>query len=313
VRVAALCLVSALVACGTPAETPAPTPAATVAPLSERAAERASEAPPSAPPSMVTAETLGSGTPEQMQSLNLATALFNEGKLREAEDGYAKAAEGPVNGTSVSARLALADLWASRGAHDKAGPAFERLLDDARLIAEVQMVAGRYFASQGKDASARHALEAALVLQPDLLPALSLLGIVQARSGRAAEGAQTLAKYEARLERYVRAVSDMTTPPGDRIEAIKLLSTVVDERCVTALIRALRDPVPHVRLVAAQFLAEEDDPAALTALAESALSEADPESRIAMALIFKRARDRAIAETAAPPPSMPPPAAPSAR
>ncbi len=310
-RAAALMLASALVACTSP--TSAPTPAAPQTTPPVPATERASEPPASAAPSMVTPDTLGPGTPSQVQWLNLATSMFNEGKVREAEDVYAKAAEGPVTGTSISARLALADLWASRGAHDKAGPAFELLLTDARLIAEVQLVAGRYFATQGKDASARHALEAALVLQPDLLPALSLLGIVQARSGRATEAAQTLAKYEARLERFVRAVTDMTTAPGDRIEAIKLLSTVVDERCVTAMVRALRDPVPHVRLVAAQFLAEEDDPTALTALSEAALAEADPESRIAMALIFKRARDRAVAETAAPPPSMPRPAASSAR
>jgi len=311
VRFAIAGLLAALSACGAPGETPPPAP--TPAPPPSSAVPPASAPPASAPPSMVTAETLGPGTAEQAQSLNLATALFNEGKRREAEDWYAKAAEGPVTGASISARLALADLWASRGAHDKAGPAYERLLDDARLIAEVQLVAGRYFATQGKDASARRALEAAIALQPDLLPALSLLGIVQARSGKAAEGAQTLARYEARLERFVRVVTDMTVPPGDRIEAIKLLSTVVDERCVTAMVRALRDPVAHVRLVAAQFLAEEDDPTALKALSEAALSEADPESRIAMALIFKRARDRALAETAAPPPSMPRPAAPSAR
>jgi len=303
--------VALFAACADPPSTPTPPTLPPTTPPSVPASSASTVAPPppaSGAPTLVTAETLGPGTPAQEQALNVAKAYVAEGRVREAETWFAKAAEGPLTGTAVSALLASADLLATRGDTAGAERLYQRLTEEARLIPEVQLVAGRFYWGQGKDATAVHALEAAVALQPDLLPAWSLLGIVQARAGRGVEAARTLTEYEKRLNKFVRRANDLTQTPGDRIEALELLSTVVDERCVDAMVKALRDPVPAVRLVSAQLLAEEDAPEALTALSEAALAEADPQARAAMALVFKRARDRAVAETAAPPMSMPAPA-----
>ncbi len=299
-----------LAACADPPRAPALTaaPSTTAPPVPASSASTLAPPPPvSGAPTLVTAETLGPGTPAQEQALNVAKAYVAEGRVREAESWFEKAAEGPLTGIAVSARLASADLLATRGDVAGAERVYARLTEEARLIPEVQLVAGRFYWGQGKDATAVHALEAAVALQPDLLPAWSLLGIVQAKAGRGVEAARTLTEYEKRLNKFVRRANDLTQTPGDRVEALELLSTVVDERCVDAMVKALRDPVPAVRLVSAQLLADEDAPEALTALSEAALAEADPQSRAAMALIFKRARDRAVAETAAPPMSMPAP------
>ena len=263
---------------------------------------------PSAPASLLpTPESLPEGTPTQRAALNRAKVSLLAGRDREALAGFRQAMEGGMTGTSVSAALATAELLVAKGREAEALELYQQLVERARLIPEVQYAAGRFFWERGDDAAAQRALETALLVQGDFLPAWRLLGMAQARAGKKTEAGRTLTEYELRLGRLARRAGDLARTAGDRLSALQLLSMLDDERAVSALVDALKDPERGVRTAMADILAEEEDPAALVALAGAALSEQDPDVRLHLADALARARLRARAETATPLPALPRP------
>ncbi len=305
--VAALAPVALMSACTPP---PPPSGAPTV-PASGPAAEPVSgppTAPPPAsqvaPPHALSAAELKPGTPSQLRALELAKRALAGGRDREALSHFQTAMTGALNGTSLSASLAAAELLSQRDA-EGAAAIYERLLDEARFVPEVQFTAGRFFFVHGRTGSAKRALEASTLLQPDFLPGWVLLGTVQAQAGASIEAAATLTEYERRLNAAVRRANDMVLPPGDRLAALEVLALVDDDRATRALVTALRDPVAGVRVAAAELMAEDGSAEALQALAEAVTSEQDPAMRAALFPFLARAREQALKETRSPLPALP--------
>jgi tetratricopeptide (TPR) repeat protein len=306
-RPLALAAASLLLACR--AESPAPTQVPASAPPSGAASTR----PPSATalptaPAPPTPETLAEGTPTQLAALNGAKAALAAGKDREALALFREAMEGGMTGTSVSAALAAAELLSARGRDAEALELYRQLVVRAQLIPEVQFTAARFFWTHGDDKGAQAALENALVVQPDFLPAWRLLGMAQARAGKKTEAGRTLTEYELRLGRIVRRSADLGVPAGERLGALVLLSMLDDDRGVEALVKALKDPDAGLRAAVAEMLADENAPEALAGLASAALAEKDPDVRLHIATQLARARAHARAETASPLPGLPRPA-----
>lgn len=309
-RRALLSLALLLGACRSQPPAPAPSPAS-APPSTLPSAPPSAAALPTAP-APPTPQTLAEGTPTQLAALNGAKAALAAGKDREALAMFREAMEGGMTGTSVSAALAAAELLTARGRDAEALELYRQLVSRAQLIPEVQFTAARFFWTHGDDKSAQNALESALMVQPDFLPAWRLLGMAQARAGKKTEAGRTLTEYELRLGRIVRRSADLSVAPGERLGALVMLSMLDDDRGVEALVKALKDPDAGLRAAVADMLADESAPEALAGLAEAALAEKDPDVRLHIAAQLARARAQARAETASPLPGLPrPPVAPS--
>ncbi len=313
VQVATVAAALALWACDAREKPAVPTIPAAPATATPSAAPAPSAAPSAAPSdalplgAMQSVVTLDPGTPTQQAALNAAKEELASGHEKPALEHFRKAMQGPLTGTSVSAALATADLLVARHHTDEAAALYKEMLHTASLVPEVQFAAGRFFWERGDDASAIGALQATLALQPDFLPAWQLLGIVQSRAGRNGDAGRTLTEYELRMNKFVRRANDQARPPGDRLAAVQLLSTVADDRAVEATVQALHDPVAGIRLAAAQILAEDEAPEALQGLSEAALAEKDPDLRVVLAGLLDTARHRAHREAAGPLPALPAP------
>lgn len=256
-------------------------------------ADAAAENPLLAAPPEKAAGAMPDPTPEQTLALDQAQRALAAGQAAEALAAYRRAAVGPPSGVAVSAALAAAELLETTDRPADAAALYAEIRQRAPTVPEVHLAAGRFLWRQGEDPLAILALRQAVSLQPDLLPAWSTLGAALVRAGRTEEAGRALAVYEQRLDKLVRRLEDRTQSAEARIEVIDLFATLRDKRSTEALIKALEDAHPDVRLAAAGALAEDEDPAALTALARAALAETVPVSRMVMREILGRARERA--------------------
>jgi len=263
------------------------------APEPKEPPDSAEENPLLAPPPPKPTWALPDPTPAQTLALDQAQNALAADRNDEALAAFRRASVGPPSGVGVSAALAAAELLEAGDRLAEANAVYAELQRKAPAVPEVHLAAGRFFGRHGRDGPAIDALKRAVALQPDLLPAWSTLGVTLTRAGRDAEAGRALAAYEQRLDKLVRRLEDHSQPATVRVEVVDLFATLRDARTTTALIGALRDPHPHVRLAAAGALADDDDPKALRALARAALAETDPVSRRVMKEILGRARTRA--------------------
>ncbi|MFN3197007.1 MAG: HEAT repeat domain-containing protein [Bradymonadia bacterium] len=227
----------------------------------------------------------------QLEALKKAKSELNEGRTRAAYRIFKSAMNGPDLGIKLSAGLAAAELAELEGEVKEAQALYERLINLGSEVAEVHLLAGRFFHRTGDSARGIDALRAATNLQPDLLPAWLSLGQVLIERGRHDEGATALVQYERRLNALSRQLEDEQVPLGDRLAIVQLLGTLNDERSTALLIKLLKHHGPLIRASAGEALAQDDDPEALVALSEAALQERDPEVKRALTGAMLQARE----------------------
>lgn len=273
---------------------PAPATGATPAPAPPPPG--ATGGPPATPP------PVDEGTAEQLQALERANAALDRGDEAAALAEYTRAAQGPVTGAAISATLAAAELHDTRGRPAEARALYQRAVEIAPQMAEIRYAAGRFFAGLGESPLADVELREAIRLQPDFLPSYPALAGVLAQSGQPDAAAALLLGYEQRLQALTTRLRDPARSDADRVAVIDLFALLDDDRATRALIDALADPSPHVRLAAADALTFDPDPEALVALARAVESEADPIAKRALAASLRRAQATVEASMAKPPP-----------
>ena len=211
--------------------------------------------------------------------------------------------EGPMSGASVSGGLAAAELLEARNEVEAARAIYKTLLERARRVPEVHLLAGRFYWRQHDETRAIEVLRRAIRLEPELLPAYMTLGVVLGASGRSDEAARMMLDYEVRLGQLAKRAVDPSAPLDDRLAVADLFATISDDRATTALITLVRDREPKLRMAAASALAHDASPEALVALAEAALAEPDPVTRGVLAWALGQAKEQAQAAVEAPAPS----------
>ncbi len=287
-------LILAMAGC---AKTSAPAPAS--APVTAPASGAPSLAPASAQ-GEVAARPLGPsdplppGTEAQDAAFESAQAALAAGDEGAATTHFLAAAKGPATGTFVSASLAAADLLTRRGRVAEARTVYEAVLAVAGHLAEVQFTAGRFFAGQEAPERAIEAFQAAVRVQPEFLPAYTLLGALLVQKGQKEDAARMLLEYERRLVERLRQVDAPRAPEVERLATIDLLSVLVDERAEGMLRRLLTDDSPAIRMAAAVAVADQDEPEALVALANALTEERDYTARQVLKEALGRARERAL-------------------
>jgi tetratricopeptide (TPR) repeat protein len=286
-----------LLGCSKDAPAPATAPASAApasAPASAAAGAPAGAAASDAPPSAPAPGELPPGTEAQDARFEAAQAALAAGDEAAALPHLLAASEGPVTGTRISASLAAADLLTRKNRPAEARALYEALLSAAGHLAEVQFTAGRFFAGQEEPDRAIEAFQAAVRVQPDFLPAYTLLGALMVQKGLKEEAAGVLLEYERRLVDRLRQAEAPRSPEAERLATIDLLAVLVDERAEGTLRRLLADPSPAIRMAAAVAVADQEEPEALVALANALTAEHDYTARQVLKQALVRARERAL-------------------
>lgn len=228
---------------------------------------------------------------EQAEALKKGKAALRAGQTEAAYRMFRSAMGGPDLGAAISGGLAAAELAEILNRPDEAEALYERLLSRGNEMAEVHLVAGRFFSRRGDAARGIDALRVATRLQPDLIPAWLSLGQILIERGRNTEGAAALLEYEQRLGAMTQQLEDEQIPVGDRLAIVQLMGTLNDERSTQILIGVLKSPEPLLRAAAGESLSDDSDPQALVALSEAALAEQDPRVKRALAAALLSARE----------------------
>lgn len=299
------CAAAALSGCKDRPAPAAPPPVVDAAPAAPR--DAAAPPPDQGPPA------LKPDTAAQLEALERGNAALAARDFAGALPHFLSASQGPPSGAAVSALLAAVEALEALDRAPEATELVEKALRLAPAVPEVHLAAGRFFAGQVDHVRAVRHFERALALEPDLLPVYPLLGAVLVKADRPQDAANTMARYEARLNRLLQGLRAPTETPDARRHAIvDLLALLDDERATEGLIAALRDPHPQVRMAAGGALADAPTAEAVVALSEAAVAEQDGVARRVLAANLARARD-ALAATlgAPPPPTLPPPRPPA--
>jgi hypothetical protein len=236
-----------------------------------------------------TAPVPSTGSADQLMALDAGNTALDAGQNEQALAHFRVALTGPVNGAWISAGLAAAGLL-EKPAPGEARALYLRLTEVAP-IPEVHFAAGRFHGGQGDAPKAAEALQRAIELEPDFLPAYPLLGGLLVQTGREAEAAPLMLKYEQRLQRATRRLGDPALGLDARLAIVELFGVVDDERTLSALIDALGANKPELRTAAAGALMELGEPTAVQALAKAALAETHPMAKQLMIAALRRARD----------------------
>ncbi|HWE27248.1 MAG TPA: HEAT repeat domain-containing protein [Polyangia bacterium] len=190
-----------------------------------------------------------------------ATALYNKGKaalenrmLSEAVDDFTKATTSATDpDLRANAWLGLGAAYGELGDHTRAVAAYEQVTvlrpDDAdawRVLAEGMAAAGK----RDKQAAA---LEHVIAIEPDDLAAYLDLAGVDVAIGKAEQSKDVYVRYEGRRRDAVVQLGK-SKDPAARAAAADALSGARDAGTARALVLALTDKDPGVRIACAEAL-----------------------------------------------------------
>lgn len=281
----ALSLLLLLSGCESGADAPAPTIGA---PPKRSVPERAPEsAPPEEPipeesvdegvdaPSPLAPTELPEGTADQQEKMNLARAAFLSDRYEIAEGLFAELAKDkPVTGTTVSAAIALAQIFIETDRPDRALSLLKDVSENAKDIPEVLLVIARVYRQLDQPAQALQTFDRALQVQPNYIFIYTEMAQIFFEQDDPERAQQLLLGYERQLELLARALEDPEeSSEEERIYLIDIFAMIQDERAHQALIKALEDPAPQVRALSAQALGELAVPEAKEALERMAIED----------------------------------------
>ncbi|RAL20211.1 hypothetical protein DL240_17670 [Lujinxingia litoralis] len=236
----------------------APTdPSAPSAPNAGAADGNAPSANPDAPAPARPSGQLPGGTPEQKEALMEAKLAFVQERLVEAEDRFKAIAESePVSGESVSAAIALGQIYTETGRQQQALTLYTNLRERVAGLPEVLLVLARTLADMNRPEEAIATYEQALEGQPDYIFLLTELAQLHLEQGRKERASELLYTYEQRVHTLANRLEDHSAPAEDRLYLVDVFGFVDDDRAYRALMHALDDPYPQIRRAAATTLGE---------------------------------------------------------
>ncbi len=257
----------------------------------ETAAETSTDEDPDAPgqpsatedPSAQHSADLPEGTEEQDTRFMQARTAFLTDDYERAEALFEELAfDEPVTGQTVSAAIALGQIYVETDRQQEAAELFTDLQDHVADLPEVLLVLARTYAELDKPGLALQAYDRAYEQQADyifILPEMAKILIQQDQQDRAAD---LLDRYEERLQRFVTKLEDPdNTPEEKRIYLVDIVGLLHDERAHQALQVALDDPSEPVRVEAATALGEMGVFEAESALRQTATDDESEAVRLA--------------------------------
>lgn len=212
---------------------------------------------------------LPEGTEEQQALLNEGRKAFLSDQYEEATEIFEELAfDEPVTSDTVSAAVALGQIYLETDRSDEALEMYDNLFEHVSHIPEVIFVIARVFDDLDEPMRALRAYDRAYELNNDYIFILPKMAEILLQDGDEERSGQLLYRYEQRVHQF----SNLLESPDEvseehRIYVLDILAMLHDERSHRALTNALADPAPQIRADAA------------TALGELAVSEAEDDLR----------------------------------
>lgn len=242
--------------------------------------EHSKTAPDNAPSDPLSDE-LGDGTQDQQTLLIQAKTAFLMDDYDIAEGLFRHLANSePLSGPTVTATLALGQIYSESDRKADALELYKSLVEDVPDVAEVQLVIARAYVNAGESTAAMRAFEKTLELQPDFVFVHAELGNLFLQAGRNDDAAAAFLKYEQRIYTMAKALENPETPDAERLQIIESFGLITDDRATEATVAALTDKHPQVRLVAAATLGELNVTAAREMLEKMAIDDPDMQVRM---------------------------------
>lgn len=211
-----------------------------------------------AAPSAFAPTQLPEGTQEQQDKMNLARAAFLSDRYEIAEGLFAELArEEPVTGTTVSAAIALAQIFIETNRPQQALALLTEVREVAQDVPEVLLVIARVYRQLGQPAEALRTFDRVLLVQPNYIFVYTEMAQIFYEEEDPERAQHLLLRYEQQIESLARALEDPEEfSEEERIYLVDIFAMVHDERGHQALIKALDDPSPEIRARAAQALGD---------------------------------------------------------
>lgn len=213
--------------------------------------------PPQQPQPMVGG--LPEGDEQQQQLLLEGRTAFLNGDYEQAEEVFEQLAfDDDVSADTVSAAIALGQIYVETGRPDEALQMYEQLEEHVQDVPEVLLVVARGYARAEEHQQAIDTYEQVYLEEPSyifVLPELAELLVGQGQNERAGE---VIAEYEYHVVDLSSQLEDSDeTPEYERIYIVDIFSWLDDERAFEALEQAAEnDPSEQVRAQAALALGE---------------------------------------------------------
>lgn len=224
---------------------------------------------------------LGPGTPEQETLLIQAKTAFLADDFEVAEGFFRHLANSePISGPTVTAALALGQIYIDTDRKDEALTLYKSLAERVPDIAEVQLVVARAYAGTGETTAAIRAFQKTLELQPNFVFVHTELGNLYVKAGRNDDAGAAFLKYEQRIYAMAKALENPETPDEQRLQIVENFGLITDDRATQAIVTALTDAHPQIRLSAAATLGELNVTAALERLEQMAIEDPDMQVRM---------------------------------
>jgi tetratricopeptide (TPR) repeat protein len=317
----ALSLLCALLLCG--CQPSSPPPQGPSGPRTQTVAEATGQPPAPAPrpdpehealaQEMERLTALKEPTEEQRRLLGLGKLALDRGDAEGAISAFAQLQDtGPLSGLKLSGAIALADLYREREQHERAIALLERMQAQAPPTPEIALVLGRCYKSARRREEAILAFRDALRMQPLFLQAHVEIGGLLLELGQEEASGQAFLEYEREIYRYGKLLEAADTHPADKKKIAEAFSLMADDRGAQALLVALKDPDPEVRLEVIGALGEVGGHAVLPALREALTQTPEPPLRAAIEAAIRKIEASPSDQGADPAPSFgdKPPAAP---
>ncbi len=228
------------------------------APVEETAEEEAESAEAELEELMPATERLAEPTPEQEALMMEARTAFLTDDYETAEVAFRELARSePVSGATVSATLALGQIFVETGRPQEALEFFEEVEENLEETPELLLVVARVYKDLGQPQQALQAYDTAYMARQDYLFILTEMAEILIQEGEEDRAAQLLLHYEERLAQMAVALgSPDQISVQQRAFVVEVFSMLHDERAHDALVMALDDPDAQVRLHAAVALGD---------------------------------------------------------
>lgn len=218
---------------------------------------------------------LPEGTAEQQELMMSARTAFLTDNYEDAERAFLQLSTSePVTGTTVSAAIALAQIFVETGRPEQALNLMAELQENVEDLPEILLVIARVYSDLDRPGEALKAYDQAIQKQPNFIFILTEMAEILLEAGEEEKAGILLIRYEKELQEMATALeaTDRTTPQH-RLYIVDIFSMLHDELAHNALIAALDDPAPHVRQHAAQALGELGVPEAREPLQKLAIED----------------------------------------
>ena len=199
------------------------------------------------------------GTDSQQSNLNRGRTAFLNDEYTEAEEVFEELAfDEPITSDTVSAAVALGQIYIETGRPEAALELFDELQDHVRDIPEVLLILARTYESLGETDRAIHAYDRAYEQKRDYIFILPEMANLLVEQDRREEAGELYWRYEQYVEELVGHLHDIdATTEDERVYIADIFALVSDERAHQALEESLdADPSERVRVQAAIALGE---------------------------------------------------------